>query len=29
MAASFSVTILGAAPGMPTTAELDAFIRGL
>jgi ribokinase len=29
MAASFSVTILGAAPSMPTTAELDAFMRGL
>lgn len=26
-AASYSVTVLGATPGMPTTAELDAFMR--
>ncbi len=26
-AASYSVTILGATPGMPTAAELDAFMR--
>lgn len=26
-AASYSVTVLGAAPGMPITAELDAFMR--
>lgn len=27
-AASYSTTILGATPGMPTTAQLDAFLRG-
>jgi ribokinase len=27
MAASYSVTVLGAAPSMPTTAQLDAFLH--